>query len=132
MTGLASPLLSVARTTRTSPVTKASGHSKVVLARFARNKRLGGACDQWAFCALKASPGARHYYDLLRAGGKAHRPTLRQVANRLVGILHVCLERGVLYDELVAWPQESQIAATRMLCHAPPAPRSRRGLDGDA
>ena len=35
----------------TSPVTKASGHSRVVLARFARNRRLGDACDQWAFCA---------------------------------------------------------------------------------
>jgi hypothetical protein len=95
----------------TSPVTKASGHSRIVLARFARNKRLGSACEQWAFCALKASPGARHYYDQLRARGKAHRPALRQVANRLVGILHFCLQRGVLYDELVAWPQESEIAA---------------------
>ena len=32
----------------TSPVTKASGHSRIVLARFARNRRLGNACDQWA------------------------------------------------------------------------------------
>jgi transposase len=95
----------------TSPVTKASGHSKVVLARFARNKRLGDACDQWAFCALTHSPGARHYYDQLRARGKTHRQALRQLANRLVGILHTCLERGVLYDELVAWQRESQLAA---------------------
>jgi transposase len=95
----------------TSPVTKASGHSKVVLARFARNKRLGDACDQWAFCALHASPGARHYYDQLRARGKTHRQALRQLANRLVGILHTCLDRNVHYDELVAWPKESEIAA---------------------
>lgn len=95
----------------TSPVTKASGHSKVVLARFACNKRLGDACDQWAFCALRSSPGARHYYDQLRARGKTHRQALRQLANRLVGILHVCLERDVLYDELIAWPQESELAA---------------------
>jgi transposase len=95
----------------TSPVTKASGRSKVVLARFARNKRLGDACDQWAFCALRTSPGARNYYDQLRARGKTHHQALRQLANRLVGVLHICLERGVLYDELVAWPQESQLAA---------------------
>ena len=44
-------------------------------------------------------PGARNYYDQLRARGKTHRQALRQLANRLVGILHVCLERGVLYDE---------------------------------
>jgi transposase len=95
----------------TSPVTKASGHSRVVLARFARNKRLGDACEQWAFCALSTSAGARNYYDQLRARGKTHRQALRQLANRLVGILHVCLARGVLYDELVAWPIESERAA---------------------
>jgi transposase len=95
----------------TSPVTKASGRSRVVVARFARNRRLGDTCDQWAFCALTTSPGARSYYDQLRARGKTHRQALRQLANRLVGILHVCLERGVHYDELVAWPLDSQLAA---------------------
>jgi hypothetical protein len=95
----------------TSPITKASGQSRVVLARFARNRRLADACDQWAFCALNPSPGARHYYDQLRSRGKTHRQALRQVGNRLVGILHVCLERGLLYDELAAWPNESELAA---------------------
>jgi len=95
----------------TSPVTKASGHSKVVLARFARNRRLGNACDQWAFCALTTSPGARTYYDQLRARDKTHRQALRQLANRLVGILHFCMERDVLYDERVAWPEDSRLAA---------------------
>ncbi len=95
----------------TSPVTKASGHSKVVLARYARNRRLGDACDRWAFCALNTSPGARNYYDQLRARGKTHRQALRQLANRLVGILHVCLERGSLYDERLAWPENSELAA---------------------
>jgi Transposase/Transposase IS116/IS110/IS902 family len=95
----------------TSPVTKASGHSRVVLARFARNRRLADACDQWAFCALTHSPGPRTYYDQLRSRGKTHRQALRQLANRLVGLLHICLERGVLYDELVAWPEISDLAA---------------------
>jgi len=95
----------------TSPVTKASGHSRVVLARFARNRRLADACDQWAFCATNASPGTRRYYDQLRSRGKTHRQALRQVGNRLVGILHVCLERGILYDELTAWPESSELAA---------------------
>jgi len=95
----------------TSPVTKASGHSKVVLARFARNRRLGDACDQWAFCALTHSPGARGYYDELRARGKSHRQALRQLANRLVGILHTCVERDVPYDEMIAWPKDRALAA---------------------
>ena len=95
----------------TSPVTKASGHSRVVLARFARNRRLANACDRWAFCALSSSVGTRRYYDQLRSRGKTHSQAIRQVANRLVGVLHVCLERRVLYDEEVAWGSDTDIAA---------------------
>ncbi len=95
----------------TSPITKASGRSRVVLARFARNRRLGDACDQWAFCALSTSPGARHYYDELRGRGKTHRQALRQLANRLVGILHGCLEDAVLYEEHIAWQRQESAAA---------------------
>jgi len=95
----------------TSPITKASGQGRVVLARYARNRRLADACDRWAFCSLTTSPGARRYYDELRARGKTHQQALRQVANRLVGILHVCLDRGILYDENNAWPNESKLAA---------------------
>jgi transposase len=95
----------------TSPVTRASGRSRVVLARYARNRHLAVACDRWAFSTLTASAGARTYYDQLRSRGKTHHQALRQLANRLVGILHVCLERQTLYDELVAWPRESELAA---------------------
>jgi transposase len=85
-----------------APITKASGRSLVVLARHARNRRLADALEQWAFCSLTCSPGARHYYDQLRARNKTHRQALRQLANRWVGILHTCLDRGVLYDEHLA------------------------------
>jgi hypothetical protein len=47
----------------TSPITKASGKSRVVLARYARNRRLSNACYLWAFTAITASPGARAFYD---------------------------------------------------------------------
>lgn len=43
----------------TSPLTVASGKKRAVLARHVRNKRLYDAVDQWAFCALTNSPGAR-------------------------------------------------------------------------
>ena len=95
----------------TSPITKASGKSHVVLARFARNRRLADALDMWAFCSLTKSPGARTYYDQLRARGKTHRQALRQLANRWVGILHHCLENGSLYDESAAWQTEEGAAA---------------------
>jgi len=87
----------------TSPITRASGCSHIVLARHVRNRRLADALDRWAFCSLTHSPGARRYYDQLRARGKTHRQALRQLANRWVGILHVCLHRGQLYDETAAW-----------------------------
>ena len=87
----------------TSPITRASGKKKVVLARYARNHRLADALHQQAFCALTASPGARAYYDTLRARGIGHHAALRQLANRLVGILHGCLATGTAYNEHTAW-----------------------------
>lgn len=88
----------------TSPITKASGTRRVVLARFARNERLFDACYLWAFSALTKSPGARAFYDLHRARGKTHSQALRALANRLVGILHGCLRHRKRYDEAIAWP----------------------------
>jgi transposase len=87
----------------TSPITRASGTRRVVLARYARNQRLADAAQQWAFGALKGSPGARAYYDALRARNVGHQAALRQLANRLIGILHGCLKTGTPYDEDTAW-----------------------------
>ncbi|MCU4187535.1 IS110 family transposase [Acidiferrimicrobium sp. IK] len=95
----------------TSPITKASGKSRVVLARYARNRRLSDACYLWAFAAITASPGARAYYDARRTGGDTHNRALRALANRLVGILHGCLGHHTLYDEHTAWGHREQEAA---------------------
>ena len=95
----------------TSPITKASGKSKVVLARYARNKRLSDACYLWAFAAITASPGARAFYDARRAAGDTHNRALRALANRLVGILHGCLRHQSPYDENIAWGHRQQEAA---------------------
>ena len=86
-----------------SPITRASGKHHVVLARYARNKRLADACYLWAFAALTASPGARAFYDQHRAAGDTHNRALRALANRLVGILHGCLRHHTPYDEHTAW-----------------------------
>jgi transposase len=87
-----------------SPITRASGRSKVVLARFVRNDRFADALQSQALSALTASPGARAYYDKQRARGLGHNAALRQVSNRLVGILHGCLKTSTPYDEPTAWP----------------------------
>jgi transposase len=95
----------------TAPITRASGKRQVVVARLARNRRLADACYLWAFSALTASPGARAYYDRLRAAGTTHQQALRALANRLVGILHGCLRHRTAYNELQAWPATTQHAA---------------------
>ena len=98
----------------TSPLTIASGRKRAVLARHVRNRRLYDAIDQWAFCAITTSPGARAFYDRRRAAGDLHHQALRALGNRLVGILHGCLRHHTRYNEHTAWAhrrQDQQAAA---------------------
>lgn len=95
----------------TSPITRASGKKKVALARFVHNDRLIDALLAQAFSALQCSPGARAYYDRQRARGCGHNAALRQLANRLVGILHGCLKTGTLYHEATAWSHHAESLA---------------------
>jgi hypothetical protein len=95
----------------TSPVTKASGTRRVVLARHVRNRRLADATYLWAFSSLTTSPGARDLYNRHRAKGDTHHQALRAVSNRLVGILHGCLRTRTLYNEDTAWPIRLNLAA---------------------
>ena len=92
-----------------SPITRVSGKKTIVLTRYATNRRLGAALHQQAFSAISASPGARAYYDAARARKIGHHAALRQLANRLVGILHGGL--GTKYDENTAWQHHTAAAA---------------------
>jgi transposase len=95
----------------TSPITRQSGKKTTVLARYIHNNWLVNALHQQAFCALKGSRGARAYYDQLRSRGMGHHAALRQLSNRLVGILHGCLKTSTPYDEHTAWAHHNQAAA---------------------
>jgi len=95
----------------TSPITKTSGTRRVVLARYARNKRLADPLHQQAFAALTASPGARAFYDHHRARGATHHQALRALSNRLVGILDGCIRHRHVYDETTAWAHRAPQAA---------------------
>ena len=97
----------------TSPITRASGTKRVVLARYVRNRRLYDAIDQWAFCAISRSKGARVFYDERRAKGDLHHQALRVLGNRLVGILHGCLQHGAVYDEDTAWAHRQPTLTTK-------------------
>ena len=93
----------------TSPITRASGKRKIVAARFVRNDRLIDALMIQAFAALRASPGARAFYDAQRAKGLEHNDALRRLASRLVGVLHGCLKTRTRYDEVTAWGHRENI-----------------------
>lgn len=47
--------------------------------------------------------GARAYYDKNRRRGLSHHAAQRQLADRLVSILHGYLKTRTCYDEVIAW-----------------------------
>jgi hypothetical protein len=66
------------------------------------NERLTDTLMTQAFSARNASPGARAYYNQLKARGTDHNAALRQLANRIVGILYGWLKTRTCYDA-TAW-----------------------------
>ena len=69
----------------TSPITRASGKQRVVLARYARNRHLADTCHMWAFAAITDQPWST---SLLRPTTRPRRhpqpraPSPRQPARR--------------------------------------------------
>ncbi len=96
----------------TSPLTIASGKNKTVIGRYIRNDWLFNPALRIAFCSLSASEGCRAFYDERITKGDTHIQALRQLANRLVGILHGCLKTRTLYNENTAWAHR-QLEETR-------------------
>jgi transposase len=95
----------------TSPITRQSGKLKTVHARFIHNNRLVNALDLQASAATLHDHHVRAYYDQLRGRGLGHHTALRQIANRLVGILHGCLKTHTLYNPETAWAHRTQTTA---------------------
>ncbi|MFI7609595.1 IS110 family transposase [Micromonospora sp. NPDC049366] len=95
----------------TAPITRQSGKSKTVHARIVHNDRLVDALHTQASAAILHDPAVRAYYDQLRARDIGHNPALRQVGNRLVGILHGCLKTTTVYDQATAWSHRTQPVA---------------------
>ncbi len=87
----------------TAPITRQSGKTKTVHARFIHNDRLLDALHMQAGAAILHDEGVRAYYDQLRARHIGHNAALRQIGNRLVGILHGCLKTTTLYNQTTAW-----------------------------
>ena len=94
-----------------APITRASGKKTIVLHRHIKNRRLAAVGPIWALGSLRASPGARRHYDSRRAAGDWNHQAQRHLFNKFLGQLHHCLHTGQLYDEHLAFPPPSALAA---------------------
>ena len=93
------------------------------------NDRLIDALTLQAFPALTQSPGAHAHYQQQSAHSAGHNAALRQLANRLAGILHSCLKTRTAYNETTAGATESKArVAAGELSHLPAA--SQHALTG--
>src|SRR4051794_25651836 len=81
-----------------APVTKRSGKSCIVTMRYAAQVRLRNAVFHWARVAVLTDPKCRSRYAALRARGHSYGRALRRVADRLLGVACVLLQRGMLFD----------------------------------
>src|SRR5271166_1203746 len=93
-----------------APVTKRSGKSHIVIMRYASHVRLRNVVYHWARVATQHDPKSRERYAALRRRGKSHGRALRGVADRLLGLACVLLQRQTPFDPKVAC---ASLAATR-------------------
>src|SRR5258708_962872 len=89
-----------------APVTKRSGKSHVVTMRYAAHVRLRKTVYHWARVASQRDPKCHARYDALRKRGKSHGRALRGVADRLLGLACVLLQRQTVFDPHFGQAQE--------------------------
>lgn len=82
-----------------APVTRQSGKWKQVNYRRACDKRLRRTLHDWAGCSLQTSRWARAFYDHHKQQGHRHSTILRNLACKLLAILHRIWRTGEDYDE---------------------------------
>ena len=81
-----------------APVTKRSGKSHIVVMRYAAHVRLRNAVYHWARVATQHDHKSRTRYAALRKRGHSHGRAIRGVADRLLGLACVLLQRQILFD----------------------------------
>ena len=85
----------------TSPVTKASGHMRIITMRRACRKTFRDTVHQYAFCTLRLTPWAKAFYDQQRAKGKNHSVALRALGDKWLKIIYHLWKEQIPYDENV-------------------------------
>ena len=93
-----------------APVTRASGRSRVVVARAVKNQRLASVGYMWAFPALRSNE-PREHYDGRRVSGEPHTAALRNLFNKLLGCLYHCLQARTSTDPALAFAHSVALAA---------------------
>ncbi|PZS16497.1 MAG: IS110 family transposase [Pseudonocardiales bacterium] len=86
-----------------APVTRASGRSRFVHARRAKNDRIAAAGYVWALAAVRHDPLWEQRYRARRAAGDRHVAALRKMFNSMLGKLHHCLTTGQPYQPDLAF-----------------------------
>src|SRR6516165_5786672 len=81
-----------------APVTKRSGKSHVVVMRYASHVRLRNTVYHWARVATQHDHESRTRYAALRRRGHSHGRAIRGVADRLLAVACVLLQRQTLFD----------------------------------
>lgn len=94
-----------------APVTRASGKSRFVHARRAKNDRIAAAGYVWALAAVRHDPLWEQRYRARRAAGDRHVAALRKMFNSMLGKLHHCLTTGQLYQGDLAFGPIKSAAA---------------------
>ena len=81
-----------------APVTKRSGKSHIVIMRYAAHVRLRNTVYHWARVATQHDPKSKSRYAALRQRGHSHGRALRSVADRLLGLACVLLQKQTPFD----------------------------------
>ena len=105
----------------TSPVTRQSGRSRIVVLRRACNKTLRATVHLWADLSRRSCVWAETYYQQKRAGGMNHTAALRCLGQRWVKILWKMWQTRKPYDEALHTRNQTEHGSwvVRLL---PPAP----------
>jgi transposase len=81
-----------------APVTKRSGKTHIVVMRYAAHVRLRNTVYHWARVATQHDPKSRTRYAALRRRGHSHGRAIRGVADRLLALACILLQRQTPFD----------------------------------
>jgi Transposase IS116/IS110/IS902 family/Transposase len=87
-----------------APVTRRSGKSHIVIMRYAAHVRLRNTVYHWARVATQHDRTSQRRYAALRQRGHSHGRALRGVADRLLGLACVLLQKQTPFDPQYGQP----------------------------